>query len=550
MITLESHEDKSLSIYQNDKCIGQSSSFQNLIIPIATSVIALLSLFTLNRFYFSHQLDFSRLFNSDTLFLPSLYRDFRQGIFSFNDFYFSGAIFFFPDWFMYAISRFLGGSTYLAIPIYFTLQMMILCGLTFAITRFFFRSGPLPYLMAASICVFLVEIDIKSPSQESFEWPYSISMLSVTHFGEFLSWLASTYLVLKILFLQNSTPSPRTRYVHWALVVLILLTTFSDRLFLVNWTIPVFLCLYVFKKLGVIRLGLFLLLSLEFFSGTLFGYTIIPKILGLHSGFYENGIHIGNVSNNGKVLIDIVSDFFSRHRNISFFLIVLYSACIVGIVRLRKKGLGRLQQGDPDSPVHFLCVFLLLLVPIMISAMYLSGDFGLSNYAEIRYMIPIFLGPIVFAPILLKEFGLSLQSPLFKLAFLGTLLFGFSIILSETPKNLAEYSSFYPDDVRCVDNVLAHLGAHRGISPYWQARYITMLSQKNTQVVAVNPNATPYLWISNRKWYSGKFDFAVLPEGDKSLIRSFQNSLGKPKETFNCSGMSILFFGIGGISLK
>jgi len=530
------------------------SNIKKFFIPIVSVITSLISLLTLNLLYFSHRLDFSRLFNSDALFLPSLYRDFSQGLFSFKTFYFSGATFFFPDWILYAISRFFGGTPYLAIPFYFTLQIMFLWGLSYAITRIFFPSGSIPFLYPTFICVFLVFFDIKIQVPEPFDWPYSISLLSVSHFGEFLSWTASTYIVLKLLSIRSSFKNPprRTASYHWTLLFLIALTTFSDRLFLVNWTLPAIFSFLLLKKFGLLGPRLSFILLLDIFSGTIIGYSFIPKILGIHSGFYENGIHIGNIKHNGDILFDIISEFTSRYTGVSLCLASLYVACFIGIANFQKDWKHKpFAEIIKASPQRFLSIFLIFTALITIFAMWMSADFILSNYAEIRYMIPVFLGPIVFAPILLRGIGLRLLSPFLAPVFLTIILLSYSLFIF--PKVLHKvpiYSDYYPENVRCIDSTLSPLGVHKGISPYWQARYITMLSQKNIQIVAVNPDTSPYLWISNKKWYLGKFDFAIIPEGDKNMLRSFLSHLGKPISTAKCPGMFLLVYGVEKITLK
>lgn len=531
-----------------------NSDIRKIFIPIVSVLIASISLLTLDLLYFSHRLDFSRLFNSDSLFLPSLYRDFSQGLFSFKTFYFSGATFFFPDWILYAVSRFLGGTTYIAIPIYFTLQIMILWGLIFAIINIFYQSRSISYLYPTFISVFLVIYDIKSKVVEPFDWPYAISMLSVTHFGEFLSWTASTFIILKFLWLRTSFENPPrlTALYNWTLVFLIAMTTFSDRLFLVNWTLPAVISLLSLKKFGLIKFRVLFFLLLEILFGTIIGYSFIPQILGIHSGFYENGIHIGNITQNGNILLDIMSEFMHRYPGVSVCLISLYIACFIGIAKITGDWKRQpIEEIVKTSPQRFLSLFLIFTALITIFAMWMSSDFTLSNYAEIRYMIPVFLAPIVFAPVLIREFAPQFPASFLAPIFLTIILLSyFLFILPKVPLKGQFYSDYYPENVRCIDKALSPIGVRKGISAYWQARYITMLSKRKLQIVAVNPDTSPYLWISNKKWYWGKFDFAIIPEGDTNMLRSFQNLLGKPISTAKCPGMSLLIYGAGKITLK
>ena len=519
-------------------------------ISIFSIMLAIVGISVLNLLYFSHNLDFSRLFNSDSLFLPSLYREFSLGSFSFKTFFFSGAIFIFPDWIIYLVSRLLGGSTYYAIPLYFTIQISLLFALNYFILEAFLHRKEKALLFSSFVCVFLVALDA---SIHVDDWPFGISLLSVSHFGEFLSWVASSYVVICLLadHLSLKHLSVKRSSFHLILILLVALTTISDRLFIANWTIPALLSLYVLRRGRLLGHWTFLALSSEIIVASMAGYWWLPNALGIHSGFYENGVHIGNVYHNIKILHQIFLVFFRIHLNTSIFLLILYVGSLIGLRNSFKKQTYLSADKLIDTGLRrFLFVFLLLVFFFTCLAMVSSADFILSNYGEVRYMIPVFLSPIVLAPVLLREYRVPFGEQVSEVFFLSAAVVILVWVVSKkVSPNVAFSRSYYPESVMCVDREASASGIHRGIALYWLARYITILSKKVT-VVQVNPDTSPYLWESDSRWYRGTFDFAIVSKGDDRTMRLFKRQLGVPKSIIDCSKLVILNYGLGNVSLK
>jgi hypothetical protein len=62
----------------------------------------------------------------------------------------------------------------------------------------------------------------------------------------------------------------------------------------------------------------------------------------------------------------------------------------------------------------------------------------------------------------------------------------------------------YPDDVRCVEQVVSARGLTVGLGDYWSAKYITELSRTGVRVNAFTDDLQPMSWIANAAWWVGK----------------------------------------------
>jgi len=221
---------------------------KKLVLPLVSLLLTFVALSFLVTLYYSHKLHMESFFNSDTLFLPALYRDFVHGRFSFLTWHFSAATFIFPDWILYAVARIVSGSIYEALPVFFTLQILIEWWLIYKIAEELFQEKVFALLTSTFGIVFLVLLVWMTID------PYTIDLLSVTHFGGFLCWTASSLIVLKLLGQGSGTITEGVFFLAglWGLS---LLTTASDKLFFVDWSVPSILSLVILWRWGRIRTG-------------------------------------------------------------------------------------------------------------------------------------------------------------------------------------------------------------------------------------------------------------------------------------------------------
>lgn len=175
----------------------------------------------------------------------------------------------------------------------------------------------------------------------------------------------------------------------------------------------------------------------------------------------------------------------------------------------------------------------------------------ITGGSQARYFLPALLFPLFFGwPFLLARWQRSAALLARQAVQLGILvimagfLFGYGNFGQiATLTRLADY---YPEFVQCLDAHVQTYGLQRGISQYWSAKHLIMLSKKNLMIVQARRDLYPDHWINNLNWYNQEFDF-VIADAHPTSTRSIDETVvirrfGPPAKTFSCSEQKILVY--------
>jgi len=518
---------------------GEAINVTKKFIVVGLSFILILSALSfLVILYYSHRLTIDLFFNSDTLFLPSLYRDFIRGEFSFSTWHFSAATFIFPDWILYGVSRFIAGSFYGALPVFFTLQLSIEGFLVYMIVKEVVQEKDFAFLTSAfgiSLCAVFIWMDI---------FPFTIALLSVSHFGEVLSWTAATWIVLKQVRDPSVTIKDRLPFLV-GLFGVSFFTTASDKLFFVDWAVPTLCSLAILWRWRRVRNATAISGVILAGSGAGFiAYHVYPHV------FNGVGIALAPVASSSKVILAMIRDFSVEHFVVFAFLLANY----IGWFWILVKG-GIEKENRLYKTIQPLYISLLLLSGLTSTI----GAMAFSTYrpvgdGEMRYLAVFFFAPVFIFPVLARILWLRFRKVLsVKILSVISLGFLFFFVFEFFSNKYPFYQDYYPEDVKCVDHFLGPLGARRGVGLYWEARRQTILSKEHLDIVQITPELSPYLWIDNDRWYAGKFDFALVRNGtgegsafERNLVRQY----GPPVLKKSCLGLSVEFYGRGRIGVE
>jgi hypothetical protein len=196
----------------------------------------------------------------------------------------------------------------------------------------------------------------------------------------------------------------------------------------------------------------------------------------------------------------------------------------------------------------FVSFFLFSMIINIASALFVGGS-------EPRYFLPTMLFPLFFGwPFLIARYKriLLFFDNRYAMSALVVSVFLLSFWLGVLPnfKNISALSNlgdYYPDLVKCLDENAKARNLHNGLSQYWYAKYITMLSKSNLHVVQVVQAGGGLFfdhWINNLNWYNNDFEFVIADEiGMRAIYESFiVGGFGKPAETFSCEGKKVLVY--------
>jgi hypothetical protein len=113
-------------------------------------------------------------------------------------------------------------------------------------------------------------------------------------------------------------------------------------------------------------------------------------------------------------------------------------------------------------------------------------------------------------------------------------------------------AAYEPPLVRFLDGLSAREKLHYGYAGYWQARPITMFSQRGLRAYAVDGMINPLFWVSNREWYvksvedrskPPKIDFVVLDDpGWKITREAAVRVFGEPAREESFEGTRVLLY--------
>ncbi len=477
------------------------------------------------------------IYNSDALYLPSLYADFIRG----NDlskWNLPPTPYFFPDMPLYFAIRVITPNIHMAAVLFGLIQLLM-----FALGLMLLSRHSLPHwygstrysLIALMGVLFLVSL-------EKLEYYSQTIFVGTYHFGIVL--MIPFVLAITLSLVRGSrTKAPLV----WTLCALSFLTAVSDGWYLIQVTIPLIGSLAVLYLRGRVDSKRAFTVVKAVVPASLMGIGVslvyVWKEPALRTYvFRPNSIYLSFLR-----LTDALATIPAYHIVLATIFI---SMCVFASLKSVARSLPHetfSTSADRASgllPLYFLLSFALNVLTVI----------GLGVFADrngFHYFIPLFIFsgfwgfpfvatvPKIIRPMFLERIVLGVLGLIALLALR-------SIDLQQIVENLTD--TYYPPSVRCLDEKTAQLGIKYGVANYWQAKPISLLSQNDLMVVQVNRDLSPFYWINNPDWYKIRPEFAVidlsLPENhpwrlDEDLIR---NRFGEPDAIFQCEHSQVLVY--------
>ena len=438
------------------------------------------------------------LFSSDALYLPSIYKDIFVDGNSVQGWTFNPAPNFIPDMFLFfllmgMVSNFLTATFLFSIIQYFAI---------IAFFYFIFRK-----ISDISTAVFSLSIYLFSFFLLYFlidhDFYYSFLIMSNSyHNGMFVMTLICV--LLSIHFLKKES---------WVTLFFILILSAiaypCDKLFFVAYNCPLIFSLLVlliagYDKRKILKLGITCIL------GAILGMIILDK-LKYNSIFDLTGHHqyinleamIASwkmFSSQMKIYLSLKS--FTNLTVILSIITYIWTICycILDFIKIKR-------SKKEISLLFVFQIFVLFFTPILLLAPIINGNY--LGYDVIRYNYFVFI-VLLFNLILLinnhikKRKYLVVGLNCFFSAMLTAYLL-WSIYNMDFGHQLNNYFSFYPEQARNFDSQFPTKNTVQyGITDdYWYAKHVTMFSKNNMRLYCTFSDATPYLHVSNKKWYYG-----------------------------------------------
>ena len=448
-------------------------------------------------------------FNSDTLYLASIYKDvFIDGT-GFKGWNLNGAPNFFPDMLIYFTIRSFTGDFRLAYVIFSAVQYNLLVFLLGSLFRSINSEVNRNYITFFNL-LFPVYL-LATIMHGSFQYTFNVFSQSY-HNGCFIN-----SLIALNFFLRYLTRGKKSSLI--GMLVFVFLGTFNDRLFVVTFVAPI-MALWLFnliwiKKKSITWSGLLILV--------IAAASLVTFIRTKRNSIYECidlGEKFMNFSNAGTSFKNLVSqhtDFILSAdlrglvtilTTLSFFVLLFLFFKIV-------KQTFWFRQKNENDIYHSLFIlfslgsmFLTLFTPV-INGYYLGAS--CIRYTTFTFFLGLFNVIFIVYYFTCKNKSVNWQM---WISGVTVIFYGVLIVFTLATKPVAEtfknVINYYPEKVKAVDEFIQKTNLQYGVANYWDAKYTTMFSKQDARVyTAINEKLNLWYHVMNSNWYyshdKGKF---------------------------------------------
>ena len=472
--------------------------------------------------------------NSDTLYLPSIFRDIFIDSSGLKGWNLNAAPNFFPDFLIYSAINFVFTDFRVAALIYSLLQILIIALLFNAILKALSKDVGYAHLTVTNLLLLLFPLSALISGDFIFTfYIYSISY----HTGAFIMAMVSLLITLRALNMQGK----------WNLMLLaisVFLGVFNDKLFIPAFVFPLVAVIpYLFDNekraiarqllittisitvislvafWGIKKLGFISIISTDW---KMFNFSNIIPSFNVMFTQYANYIKNGSMS--GVVII------------LTLFVFIVLSAYLFPILRQiysDVKGRSRVSLSTQNAFALFAWFF----IPVVVFTPVINGSY--FSPAILRFNIHAY-----YFGVLLTGFLLFL---LFRNRKGVANLSGVSVVIAlvllvsiynkrKTDVSLQPLLGYYPERIACIDSVALETQCKYGIATYWDAKLTTMLSKQGVRLYHVFPDLKIWYHVTNKNWYykqgkgihaNPKFRLIVMNGFDSTKVVQV---LGRPLE--------------------
>ncbi len=471
-------------------------------------------------------------YNSDTLYLASVFKDVFEDGTGFKGWNLNGAPNFFPDMFLYFMVRFFTTDFKLAYVIFSILQYLLI---VFLLGNLF--KGINPKINRNYITLFNLLFPVyllATILHGSFQFTFDVFSQSY-HNGCFINTLLALNFFFRYL-------SQKKRHPLIWMLVFVFVGIFNDRLFLVTFTIPI-VAVWLFnvvwqKNKWITRAGwtATLAAALGLLAFSLTKTNPIYNCISLGAKFM-------NFKNAGSSLHNLISqhtDFIVRAdiRGLITLLTLLsfFTLVFLFFIIIKQNWKVKSLENTPIYELIFILfsissVFLTLFTPV-INGYYLGP--ACIRYTTFSFFLSLF--NVIFLVYYFQRFkrGLWQQWVIGSLVLFYLAVIAITVVNKPVFANVNKVITYYPEKVKVIDAFAKKHELKYGVAEYWDAKYTTMFSKEDLRVYTVI-NSKLNLWyhVMNENWYydydRGKynhpiFNFVIVdPINSAELKNNFGN---------------------------
>jgi len=455
---------------------------------------------------------FKIYFNSDTLYLASIYKDIFIDKTGFTGWHLNAAPNFFPDMLLYFIIRPFFADFKIAYVVFSIVQYNIILVLIASLFKSVNKqiNNIYPILFALMFPLFL----LATVWFGSFQYTFHLFSQSY-HSGGFINALIAYNLLFR--YLNN----PEKRYNLW-LIIFTVLGTFNDRLFVVVFVAPLF-AVWLFNFFTVKNRYL-KQTGISVFIATL--GSLVLYILTKNNAVYKS-IALGEKFMNFKNAFPSFQVFWKQHLDfvvrhdvrafITLSLLISTLLFIIWIFKIYKKTNKFTDFRDINIFELFFVIMMTVSVIITVFTPIINGYYvgtACIRYIMFAHYLAIFNLLFTFH-LFFREQSLRIINYLSVIfVFINLLSIVYAVINLPVKDNLKKVVNYYPERVGILDDFSKKHHLQYGLAGYWDAKLSTMFSKNNQRVYTVlDGKLTIWYHVMNHNWYydydKGKFNKPV-----------------------------------------
>lgn len=424
--------------------------------------------------------------NSDMLYMPAVIKDIISPHYTTTHWAFPGAPYQFPDLVFYAPLYAMTGNiaqAHAAITLLFLfIQCMLVAWLACLLLSPHHQTHR-TFLLLLSVVLFHSVL---------FWQPAFMSPLlePVTHSGA--AWIA--LLCIGLLFKGSPSVSPTLKI---GVFFLVAATSFSDRLFLLNFTFPVLtvgLFLWVWRRTWFrLYLSAFVIAGLASLVGWGCSY-LWPWGISANLPYHKGGL--GMFWSKTLLFVSLVRKDF--HWGMALFALLTTGGIVYAFLQWRR-ALQEVSESEPPSLAILWPI--LFFIPVLTFTGTMASGFY-QDWAGSRYLFAANLILLLFPlTALLHVFHRFVFVPNNRVALLfviGVVMGGVGVYTGD----LKPTFHYQPARVRAMDRLQKKYGLRHGLATYWYAKELSLFSSTGLWANAVTKAGNVYPWVTNLQWYA------------------------------------------------
>ncbi len=521
--------------------------FNRKIYIYSLEIFFLFLLVLLSSLFYLSQTSISLFFNFDFLYFPALFKDLLIDNGHYKDWTLSPAPHFFPDWLIFIPVFLATKKVYFQFLIVLCIQTILMyLAMKFLYRQFFSsnKSRIFSLLSLSFVCLLAV-----NPYQ-----PYVNLFIPAVHIGELIAGIFYLSIQIKLINRAELEINSKNYSLFTIGVIVAFLASLSDLLFVVQFSIPIFLsyCTLLIQNYNKI-IKTFKLFICSFFASLLGAFLtkyIVPSniLFAYLSQPSIKKISLHTVTSQLFLLIQLFKEHLIWQIAIPFFVFYIGILLLVIIYIYRIAAKKNIKISIKNI---FFSFFILFCIVCSISSILTLVE---APYVADRYLYPVFFFPLITFFYLTKFFENSMITKLliilliiFYITF--TILKIFDFLRNTDFKNK---NSYYPEEIRCIDDSLQNYGKY-GIGNYSTRYVISMLSKKNIKVEAFVGELAMFPVGYNIQKYRNSYSFIMFnlppfndPPWEKMISEKFKKV---PEKIVVCGNKKLFIYSENSIKL-